>query len=512
MRLRAHALGVHLGLILLGGCSSDPGGAPTHPGVDTICRKVVCPDTIPKTSCGMPVCPADTVHPDTSRPVIVHPDTSKGHCTVWFCPDSLPKPPCAKPACRDSLPQGTDTAVVRRRAEALIDSGLQRALDFAGGGPSLERSFQWVPAGSDSSGYAWSLQRLGLYRRVFVSATARSANGSLTRTASALVGQSMNLDDYPVFGLTNHSGNMVLALNAEVSGPVYLYSGSVRKATDNAVRYTGRTASVGLWESGAPIREELPFRFPWARAWDSAAALELERMASEAPLRDDAWSGSQVLTGEVLLTAGIREHQRIYVLGTLTLGRGVDLRDCMVLASEVRIESDARIEGGVVFSAGKMSIAGAPRLKGQFLARDTLTVSIQSVLEDYPAFYAEGRYEEYLHIGGINVMQAQGEGIFLTDSRTDPIADINPSMRFGSATDLRGFASSDAYMDPRGRFRGCMLGDNLRFTLGGTIWLGHLGYGDYGFAPIGLTLPFPAMATSASVRPPLLFMRQDWAP
>jgi hypothetical protein len=63
----------------------------------------------------------------------------------------------------------------------------------------------------------------------------------------------------------------------------------------------------------------------------------------------------------------------------------------------------------------------------------------------------------------------------------------------GPATDLKGFASTDYLLDGRGRFRGCVLADNLGFKLGDTIWMGHLGYGDFGLTDIGLALPFPAM-------------------
>ena len=58
-----------------------------------------------------------------------------------------------------------------------------------------------------------------------------------------LLGQALDLRKMPALGLLNHEGNMVLAGNAQVTGPVLLWRGSVRKATDYNVRWTGQPVS-----------------------------------------------------------------------------------------------------------------------------------------------------------------------------------------------------------------------------------------------------------------------------
>lgn len=493
-----------IGLLLLGlssfwRCSCDsgnpiaPGKTPTDTLPNTTCGKPVCPDTTIKTPCGLPVCPDTTI---------------KTPCGLPVCPDTLIKTPCGLPVCRDSIPPGVDTSAFRRQAEALADSAFAQALAFLRqSGPTAERQAAWVAAPSESSGYAWSVRQLGMYRRIHGRSLVRAGPYAITRSVSALAGQGLALDDYPAFGLTNPSGNMVLALNAEVSGPVLLTRGDVRKATDYNVRYTGRSTKVTVWDSSAAVWKGLPLRFPAVRAWDSATAAELAKPGG--PGSDGAWDSTLWFPDAVSLPPGLREHQRILCKGKLTLERGVDLRDCLVAAGEVVIQGDARIEGGAVFSAGKMAIGGEPTLKSQFLARDVLQVSVQAPLQGFPLFYAEGRASGYTHSGSLQVLQAQGEGIFLAD--TDPsgaqASNLDHALVFSAATDLRGFASTDYLLDGRGRFRGCVLAHNLGFRLGDTIWMGHLGYGDFGLAEVGLRLAFPALAAE---REPLVLARRAW--
>jgi hypothetical protein len=480
-------------------CSCDAGN-PTSPGktpIDTVpntaCGKPVCPDTTVKTPCGLPVCPDTTI---------------KTPCGLPVCPDTTFRTPCGLPVCADSIPPGLDTSAARRQAEALADTAFAQAMAFLRqSGPAAEMQIAWVNAPSESSGYAWSVRQLGMYRRIHGRSIVRAGPYAITRNVSALAGRELAMDEYPAIGLTNSYGNMVLALNAEVSGPVLLTRGDVRKSTDYNVRYTGRTSQVTVWDSSAAIWKGLPLRFPAARAWDSAMASELSKPNGPGP--DASWDSTAWFPDPISLPPGVRQHQRILCKGKLILGDGVDLRDCLVAAGEIAIQGDARIEGGAVFSAGKMAIVGEPNLKSQFLSRDVLRISMQAPLKGFPLFYAEGRASERTHTGSLQVSQAQGEGIFLAD--TYPAGTITSNLEhalvFGAATDLKGFASTDHVIDARGRFRGCVLADNLGFVLGETTWIGHLAYGDFGLADVGLRLAFPA--TEAG-REPLVLARRAW--
>lgn len=461
--------------------------------------------------------PTGPIVPDTSgvKPPIVNPqDTGKGKpVVVDTIPkidtvpkvdtvpkiDSVPKSPCGKSVCVDTIPPaGLDTAAMRTVADVLADSGIRLGLAYASqAGLSAERAPIWTSAGSDSVGYSYSLRQIGLFKRLFSHAQVRSGRFSIDSRKTVLAGQSLTLDDFPALGLTNPQGSMVLALSAEVSGPVLLSRGDVRRSTDYNIRYVGRTGTVSLWDTSSAAWKRLPMSFTEARKWNSEAAAELDRLSAGGhPVPDDSWDTTLVLLGAQALPAGLRRHSRIYVTGSLTLGTGVDLRDCQVISSDIHIEGEANIQGGVVFSTGIMTITGQPTLKSQFIARTTLNLAVQSRLQGYPVFYVEGRNEGYTHLGSLQVTQAQGEGIFLVDSGPGQANGGTPSLVFSPSTDLRGFAYTDSFMDPRGRFRGSLIGYNTRFELSGSIWIGHLGYADVGLAPIGLSLPFPGTRKS----------------
>ncbi len=358
---------------------------------------------------------------------------------------------------------------------------------------SAEHPLVWVSMGPDSTGFAWSLQQFGLYRRIFVQSQVHSNGITLRKRSSALVGQNLLLDEFPSLGMTNSDGNVALCLNARISGPVLLKRGGVRLATHIKVRYQGPSQTFIVWNSTHPLWNQLPLQFPTARNWNSKKTAELAAITPGNPPADASWDSTLILTGPVTLNGVNHRHSRIFIKGELTLGSGVDLRDCQIVASEVKIEGDATIDGGVVFSAGKMTITGSPKLKGQFISRDTLLLAVQSTLEGFPVFYTEGWNSQTEYQGSMRILEARGEGIFLIDTDLPAVWNSRPNLYIGENTQLTGLVSTDHFMDPRGVFRGSVIGHNLHFQKDGTIWVGHLGYANLGLAPVGTVLGFPAV-------------------
>lgn len=417
---------------------------------------------------------------DTTKP----PDTVKvGPCGLVKCPDTV------------VVPIGLDTSALALRAATLAESGLNLGIDLVRSQAlQSNRPAQWtaVPGDSDSAAQAWSVAPFGIYLRVSSQARVLSRGYEKRRWSTALIGQDLKLDDYPALGLTNHEGNMVLALRGEVEGPVMLWHGTVRNADYNAVRYLGRTRNVIVWDSTAAIWKSLPIPFARTEAWMERRAQELDSIRVTGKVAaDEAFERTEIVADGFTLSGHQWENTRFYCAGSLTLGAGAVFRDCQIVAATLRIGNDARFQGGAVMSLGRMEIQGSPVLSGQFLSGDTLVVNIASTLEDCPVFYVSGKADINSQRGMLHIANAQGRGIFLFQGNPELYG--STSLALDAGTDLGGFAYTTAFMDIRGYFRGSILGKNLYFYLSPTIYLGHFAYAHCALAPVGAILPFGAV-------------------
>jgi hypothetical protein len=165
----------------------------------------------------------------------------------------------------------------------------------------------------------------------------------------------------------------------------------------------------------------------------------------------------------------------------------------------VRIQGDARFEGGAVLATGRMDITGVPVLGGQFLSGDSLILNVASPLANYPVFYVEGHDVNNRRAGALRVANAQGKGIFIYHGSA--LYSDGANLMLDAGTDLTGFAYANGLMDIRGRFRGSVIGETLHFMLGGTTYIGHLAYATCALAPVGTRLPFAAMRPGMALIP-----------
>ncbi len=414
--------------------------------------------------------------------------------------DSLPGIPP-----KDNIPI-VDEAL-HSQATAWVDSGLQRAMNFAKGSEfTAEKPLEWVSKGKDSIGFGWSIRQFGLFRRVFVHSRAQNDSNTIDLRASAMLAQKLELDDFPALALTSQGSNVVLAMDARITGPVLLATGGVRLATHAKVRYYGNLRFFTTWDKTASVWSRLPLQFPATRKWNAEKVSELEAMTAGKPDSDPAWDSTEILSGPFRLK-NIRKNVRLFVKGELIIGSGSKLVGCQVVADAVVIEGNAVIDGGVILSAGKMTITGEPSLKGQFISRDTLTLAVQSELVDYPVFYAEAVQDSMGYQGGMRILEARGQGIFLVDSDAFMLHYTRVSLFLGANTDLTGLAATDSYMDPRGVFRGSVIAHNLHFQKDGTTWISHLGYADLGLAAPRTVLNFPGISSDDE---PTMKGRHEW--
>jgi hypothetical protein len=266
-----------------------------------------------------------------------------------------------------------------------------------------------------------------------------------------------------------------------VTGPVLLWRGGVRKATDYHIRWRGGPGHVGpVWDSTAAAWKKTEPDFRRAADWVKAQEALL---AGGDPAKDPDYDGGRVadlMLGdsgrlEDTALAGVR----VRAGKMLVVGAGAVLLDCKLLAPHIRIEGDAALESVLAFASRTLEVTGGSVKGGQYAALDSLTLDLSEPLEDWPIFYVQGRKAnagrpDSSHPGTLRVRKASGEGIFLVSALGR--ADHDQEIRFilEDAASAGGLVFCNGYARLEGTFRGSILCRNLKFEYKGTIWLGHL--------------------------------------
>ena len=384
-----------------------------------------------------------------------------------------------------------DGLVARERWDAqarlLAHSGLDYALArIDPPGPALHLDFSTdgvdYRAGNPGLEFHLRVATRGLLARAVATGKTRLPGEGRRKSHAALVGQELDLAALPAIGLLNKEGNMVLAGSAQVTGPVMLWRGGVRKATDYHVRWRGSGGghAGAVWDSTARAWDRVKPDFRRAENWVRDQLALAERGAVDGDpdfdpgtVEDLSFGDSAYLSDTALAGVRLRAGRRLVV------GSGAVLVDCKLIAPEIRVEGDAALEDVIAFASRKVDIRGGSIRGGQFAAVESLTVANSERLDGWPIFYVHGRKvnagrPDSSCLGSLRIERAQGEGIFLSAAHGRPVYDQDIRLHLGAAAAVTGLLYCDGYAEVEGRLKGSLLCRNLKFEYKGTIWLGHL--------------------------------------
>jgi hypothetical protein len=317
---------------------------------------------------------------------------------------------------------------------------------------------------------------------------------------AGLIGQAMDLGRLPALGLLNQEGNVVLAGKAEVSGPVMLWRGDVRKATDYHVRWEGGAGHAGpVWDSAAPAWKRCEIDFQRADKW---MAEQSAMLASGDFGRDGDYDSGTVedllLPDSALLTDTLMADTRVRARRVLRVGSGARLMDCKLLSERIIIEAGADLDRVLVYAGRTLDVKGGRIRGGQYLAGDSLRIASDGPLTGYPVFYAQGRMRnrgraDSAMVGALILKKAKGEGLFFSAAREHPPFDQDIRLAVEPGVRVRGLLFTTGYARMEGNLIGSLICHNLKFEYKGTIWLGHLKEAQLTALKPGQRIPAPLL-------------------
>lgn len=334
----------------------------------------------------------------------------------------------------------------------------------------------------DDSGLAFDLtvRTYGLFARARSHGRSPFPPPGRSREYRALIGQGLDLGRLPALGLLNHEGNMVLSGSAQVTGPVMLWRGDVRKATDYHVRWTGTGGHAGaVWDSTDEAWNRAQVDFGRADGW---MARQEAMLASRDFSRDGDFDSGTVrdlfLPDSAVVESDFTDT-RIVAARFLRIASGARLRGCKLVSERIRIEGDAVLDRTLAYASRTLDVRGGRIEGGQFLAGDSIRVSSGEPLEGYPVFYAQGRMSkrgkpDSAMVGALLLQSASGRGLFFSACREHPPYDQDVRLSVDPGVRISGLLYTPCHARMEGSLEGSLICHNLKFEYQGTIWLGHL--------------------------------------
>jgi hypothetical protein len=386
--------------------------------------------------------------------------------------------------------RANDALAARNRGDAqarlLALAGIDYALARIGPpGPAQDLGYSTESLvyrlGDSDHVFDLAVRSFGLFARAHAAGKSGLPRPGRTKECGALLGQSLDLARLPALGLLNHEGNMVLAGTAQVTGPVMLWRGDVRKATDYNVRWTGKAGHSGpVWDSLAAAWKLAVADFGRADAWMKAQQSLLEGGDNSPDGDYDSGLVQDIrLPDTALLSDTALVDARITAREVLRVGSGARLTHCKLLSRRILIEGDARLVRSLAFASKTLSVLGGSIEGGQFLAVDSVRIASERPLKGYPVFYAQGRMAnrgrpDSAMVGALELDRASGEGVFLSACKDHPVYDQGVRLSAGTGTHVSGLLYTPCFARMEGRLDGSLICRNLKFEYKGTIWIGHL--------------------------------------
>lgn len=392
------------------------------------------------------------------------------------------------------------------QARLVAASGIDYALSRIGP-PGPKQDLGYSTAGLDYSledsdlKFSLVVKSRGLFARaVAVGKTRLPMPDGRASKRTGFIGQAVDFSKLPAICLSNHEGNMVLAGNAQVTGPVMLWRGEVRKATDYHVRWQGGSGHSGpTWDSTAPAWKLVFPDFGRADAWMKAqeTILSGHSFASDPDYEEgtmhDLFLGDSGNVADTSISGA-----RIFAGRVLKIGAGARLKGCKVLSLRVLIQDDARLDGIIAFAGHKLEIKGGEIHGGQFLAVDSLSIATHFPLEGFPFFYVQGRTInpgklDSSFVGALVLEKTQGQGFFLSSVERRPRYDQEIRLIVSHNVRVSGLLYTGGMAQVEGEIQGSLICQNLKFEYGGTIWLGHLKDAHIASFPLHTLYPGPLL-------------------
>jgi hypothetical protein len=274
---------------------------------------------------------------------------------------------------------------------------------------------------------------------------------------------------------------LVLAGKGRIEGPVLLWRGGVRKATDYKVRAEAIASHAGtVWDSSASTWSRVVPDFRRATEW---MARQNEWLNGRLLDNDDDYDSGHVvdwpLSDSVLLSDTLIQATRIRARNRITVESGAELIHCKLLAPEIRIKGNARLRNSLAYASRNLIVAGGELQGGFFASAESLSISNERPLQAWPVFFVQGRKifsgkADSGFVGILNIEKANGEGLFLSDMSAAPEYDQQIRLVLGKRSSVTGLLYCGGYAQIEGQVLGSVLCRNLRFEHKGTIWIGHL--------------------------------------
>ncbi|MBW8889828.1 MAG: hypothetical protein JF616_18875 [Fibrobacteres bacterium] len=387
------------------------------------------------------------------------------------------------------LIRADNALAARSRGEAQARLLAAAGLDYArsrigppGPGQDLGYATEGLEYRLDNAGrdFRLSVRSHGMFGRAVAIGVSPTPSPGRTSAKEALLGQTLDLARMPALGLLNHEGNMVLAGSAQVTGPVLLWRGDVRKATDYHVRWTGGPGHVGpTWDSIADAWKRAGMDFARADKWMEAQSRMLASGDFTSDGDYDSGKVADVRLGDSAILVDTAMARARITAGKLTIGSGARLKDCKLAAKSIEVRAGAELLRVIAFAQGNLRITGGTIRGGQFLAGDSIVLSTDRPLLGWPFFYARGRMSnrgrpDSAMAGAMLIEKAAGQGLFVSACREHPPYDQQERLVVAKGVRLSGFLFTPCYARMEGDLVGSLLCQNLRLNYAGTIWMGHL--------------------------------------
>jgi hypothetical protein len=387
------------------------------------------------------------------------------------------------------LIRSDNALAARNRGEAQARLLAAAGLDYArsrigppGPGRDLGYATEGLAYRLDDAGrdFRLTVRSQGLFGRAVALGISPTPPPGRTASKEALLGLTLDLSRMPAIGLLNHEGNMVLAGNAQVTGPAMLWRGDVRKATDYHIRWTGGQGHVGpTWDSTSDAWKRSGMDFSRADKWMEAQSRMLSEGDFSADGDYDSGKVAELRLGDTAFLVDTAMSRVRITAGRLLIGSGARLRDCKLAAKSIEVREGAELLRVVAFAQGNIRISGGMVRGGQFLAGDSIRLAADRPLSGWPFFYARGRMHnrgrpDSAMVGALLIDKAAGQGVFVSACREHPPYDQQERLVVAKGVRLSGFLYTPCYARMEGDLNGTLLCHNLRFEYQGTIWLGHL--------------------------------------
>jgi len=369
--------------------------------------------------------------------------------------------------------------IFQNQTELLSESGLSFALAKLNSKDTILEGLNYTTRNLEywveppNKGFALDIIHHALFSNIYSRGVWSKKNDTIQTETKALVGQMLNLEEFPALCLTNKQGTVVLAGTSSIEGDVLLWNGNVETSDRAEIRYKGKIGHIGaVLDSLSPIWEKVEVSMKKVDDWI--------KLMEKRPPKVFPPPAVIYLTDTVQNNAFIKASKKIVVT------EGTSLYNSELSAPEVVIQGNAKLNDCIVYASRSLRITGFPTLKGQFMSSDSLYLNLSETLIHYPVFYVHGRIitsdkGDTSYTGFMDINKVSGRGIFLFGGHQKRASDPKVNIRISSSSIITGLIYANGNVNMGGTLYGSLICNNLRFRYKQNIYFGHLFNGQIKF-------------------------------